>query len=143
MAAVAARKTAAKKTTAPRAPRAPRPVRPVEEVTRPALEGLVLEANQPAQPPDTFPIFAIGDVQYYAPASPPVNVELTYLWKIRHEGTRLATAYLLEELLGDGYVALMNYPALTAESLAQIVALLREAMDKASPAGPKEQLRIG
>lgn len=103
----------------------------------------MLDPGRQVQPPNTFPIFALGDVQYYAPARPPVNVELTYLWKIRHEGARLATSYLLEKLLGDGYLALMNYEALTGEDLARIVELLRETVEEASPAGPKDELRIG
>ena len=140
----AARKAAAKKAAAPRAPRAVQPrLAAVPEASVPAVEGLVLDPARPVQPPDTFPIFALGDVQYYAPAEPSVNVELTYLYKIRHEGTRLATSYLLEELLGDGYVALMNFKALTGDDLARIVALLREAMDRGVAAGPKDELKIG
>lgn len=144
MAAVAARKTAAKKTAAPRAPRVARSAAgPAAEAPAPAVEGVVLDPGRPAAPPNTFPIFAIGDVQYYAPVAIPMRIELAYLWKIRHEGARLATSYLLEELLGEGYVALMNYEGLTASDMARITGLLQDVMEKASPAGPKGELRIG
>jgi hypothetical protein len=145
-AAATARKTAVKKTAAPAArTRAvkPRAAAKPKSAAAPAVSGVMLAAARPAPPPDMFPIFAIGDVQYHAPAQPRAHVELTYLWKIRHEGPQLATAYLLEELLGiDAYVALMNYEALTAQDLSQIVDLLRSAVQGAATAVPKEGLRI-
>jgi hypothetical protein len=144
MAATTARKAAAKKTAAPR-PRVvkPRPVAAV--VAEGPVEGIVLDADRPVTPVDVFEIFAIGDKRYFAPVRPHARVELTYLYKIRHEGPDQANGYLLEELVGhDGYVALMNYEALEADDLDRIFNLLREAIQGAAAAmnGPKGRLRI-
>jgi hypothetical protein len=146
MAATTARKSAAKKTTAPRVPRVVKP-RPavVAEAEQPAVGGIVLDADRPVAPVDVFEIFAIGDKRYYAPARPHARVELTYLYKTRHEGPDAANGYLLEELVGhEGYVALMGYEALTADDLDRIFGLLREALQGAAAAmnGPKGKLRI-
>jgi hypothetical protein len=136
------RKTAPKKTAAPkRAPRA------AVAATVPQDEpdyGIELDSSRPVAAPDVFPIFRIDGVQYYAPARPKANVELTYLYKTRHEGELLAGAYLIEELVGhDGYVALMNYGPLTTDDLERIIKVLFEAVQGASAAGPKGGLRIG
>lgn len=139
--AATARKTAAKKTAAPRPARA---VKPVPAAPEAALAGVVLDSGRDTPAVDVFPIFAIDGVQYYAPTRPAARVELTYLYKLRHEGTEMAAAYLMEELIGhDGYVALMNYPPLTSDDIEQIVGLLREAVQGAATSGPKGKLRIG
>lgn len=146
MTATTVRKNAAKKTV-PRAPRAakPRPA-PVSEAVADGAAGIVLDPKREVVAPDVFPIFAIGDVQYYAPARPHARVELTYLYKIRHEGPDQANGYLIEEMVGhDGYVALMEYEALTREDLDRIFDLLQEAVRGAAAAmsGPKGRLKIG
>lgn len=134
-----AKKTAAKKTAAPRRAAA-RDTEPGGQATA-AVE---LDSSRPAPERDVFQIFSIDGVPYYAPTAPTANVELTYLYKVRHEGELLAGAYLIEELVGhEGYVALMNYAPLTREDLERIVKVLFEAVQGAAGAGPKGGLRIG
>jgi hypothetical protein len=107
-----------------------------------ARASVVLDPDREVAPPDMVPIFAIGDTRYYAPINPRASVELKFLWMVRHEGEAQANAFLLEELVGpDGFMALMNYDALTPGDLERIFAALREAVEGAATRGPKGGLR--
>jgi hypothetical protein len=98
-----------------------------------ARASVVLDPDREVAPPDMYPIFAIN---------PRASVELKFLWMVRHEGEAQANAFLLEELVGpDGFMALMNYDALTPGDLERIFAALREAVEGAATRGPKGGLR--
>jgi hypothetical protein len=110
----------------------------------PAREPVVLDPEREAPPADMFPIFAIGDKQYYAPIRPHARVEITYLYLCRHEGPDAANGYILEELVGtEGYVALMGYEGLTRDDLNRIFEALIDSIQKSSAMkGPKGGLTI-
>ncbi len=76
-------------------------------------------------PVEMVPLFYIDDVEYKAPARFPVNIALKYLRMTRKEGQDNAVSWLLEKVLGEeGYDALMDYDALTAEQLEGVVKLV-------------------
>jgi hypothetical protein len=110
---------ASSKATSKRPIKPPAPVVVEESSTGAGFEPLRLtSSNEPAQ---RVPLFYINDVEYSVSARPGVNVALKYIHLFRTEGDTVATAYLLDRLLGsEGYQALMNYDDLTVEQFARI-----------------------
>jgi hypothetical protein len=86
------------------------------------FEPLRLSSN--SEPAERVPLFYINDTEYSINARPGVNIALQYLHTYRAEGDTVATAHLLERLLGiEGFQALMNFDDLTMEQFNQICAI--------------------
>lgn len=67
-------------------------------------------------------LFSIDGKGYTIPNKARVNLALRYLKMARNEGADAASAYMLEEMVGEeGYNALMNYEDLTSETLTAIM----------------------
>lgn len=85
------------------------------------------------------PIFRIDGVSYDLWVNPPATVGLKYLKRVRMDGGESAAQWLMEEMIGeDGYLALMEFDALTKQQLDRILDLCKEhAMgnQEESPAG--------
>jgi hypothetical protein len=57
---------------------------------------------------DTVHVFSIDGDEYHMPADPPANVGLQFVDVLGTRGEAAATAWLLREMLGDGYDALLD-----------------------------------
>lgn len=84
-------------------------------------EPLRLSTRSGDVPAGRVPLFYIDDVEYTIPDRVSANVALKYMRMVRVSGVDAASAWLLEEVLGDdAYTALMNYDGLTVTHLEQI-----------------------
>jgi hypothetical protein len=96
-----------------------------------------LDSKAPRPETKRVPLFYIDDTEYTVPAKPSPTVGLKYLRLLAREGEGQANEFLLRSLLGEkGYVALMNYTALTEEQFDQV---MERAVSIAT--GPKERQR--
>lgn len=78
--------------------------------------------STPAAEVESVELFSIDGASYSIPKKPRVNLALRYLKMARESGADAASAYLLEQLVGeDAYTALMNYEDLTQETLQAIM----------------------
>jgi hypothetical protein len=115
----------------------PRPVAAVKDGDTPNVVRLSTSAA-PA-PVEKVPLFSIDDDEYGMPKKIRPNVSLKYLRMIREQGSDVAGAWLLEEVIGtEAYEALMNYDALEDEHLNRVMAIVQDHV-----LGQAEQQRAG
>jgi hypothetical protein len=88
-----------------------------------------LETNTTEAQDERVELFSIDGKAYSISTKPRVNVALKYLRVAKNQGPDIATAYMLEQLLGEeGFEALTEYEDLTVEQFTQIVAIAQEAL---------------
>lgn len=80
-----------------------------------------LDELAPVTNAETIHVFTLGGVDYHMPAEIPGNLALQVLDKISKEGEASAVAFALEEVLGEGYRALLGFKGLRTESLKAIL----------------------
>ncbi|WP_030506359.1 hypothetical protein [Microbispora rosea] len=115
----------------------PRAVTAVRDEGTPNIVRLTTTAA-PAEV-EKVPLFSIDDVEYGMPARIGTNIALKYLRMVRTQGSDVAEAWLLEEVLGaEAYEALMEYDQLTVDQLNQVMAIVRDHV-----LGQAEQQRAG
>lgn len=103
----------------------PRPVAAVKDGDTPNVVRLTTSAA-PVEV-EKVPLFEIDGVEYGMPARIGPNVGLKALRIARTQGSDVAEAWLLEEVLGgEGYEALMNFNALEVEDLEQIMSIVQK-----------------
>ncbi len=76
---------------------------------------------------ERVPLFYIDDQVYTIAAKPRPNVALRYMYTLKTRGEQIATAQLLEDLLGhDAYLALMDHDDLEQEQLTAIMQIAQK-----------------
>lgn len=102
------------------------------------FEPIRIAANEEVEE-ERVPLFYIGDDEYTIPKSIPPGVALQYLREARQHGREVATAPLLERVLGeDAYLALEQSKALTEDQMEWIVdKVLELALGKREKQGGK------
>lgn len=86
-----------------------------------AFEPVIIEAREPVEV-EQIHVFTIGGVDYHMPAEVPPSISLEAVEVLRQEGQAVASAWVLEEVLGhDGYEALITCRDMTKAELDYIV----------------------
>jgi hypothetical protein len=98
-------------------------------------EPLRLSSTKPADFDEREPLFFIDDQEYTIPKRPRANLSLQFLEQVKTQGTDIAAAWLMEEMLGtEPYEALMDLDTLEPEQLTQITELCqKKVLGKAEP----------
>lgn len=75
--------------------------------------------------PEKIEVFSIDEVAYYIPKTVRRGLSLKYLKMKREQGSSVAIAFLLEEVLGtETYDILSDYDELTDDDLAKVTKLV-------------------
>ncbi len=95
--------------------------KPVNGIDADDFEPIHIAANEDVVE-ERVPLFFIGDDEYTIPKAIPPGVALEFLREAREHGRDLATAPLLNRVLGeDAYTALEQSKALTEDQMQWIV----------------------
>ena len=77
---------------------------------------------------DRVPVFSINGTTYDMPATIKPHIALKYLWLLKDRGADYATAWLMEQVLGEeGFKALVDFEPLTPAQFNSIKDIVQEA----------------
>lgn len=97
----------------------------------------VTKRPEDRDPVERVVLFSLDDQEFSIPRKFPVNLGLKVIRTMRRQGSEIAMAELLEEVIGaDAYEALVNYPDLEDDDIARLMKIVTD-LALGSLDGPK------